>query len=330
MINLLLSCDQSYFRYLYSTVLSAMVSANKETRYTFYVIDNGISEDSKSKLKKLVSDNGNDVNFLDFRNEIENLNLKSSFPLSAFGRLFVGRIPGIRRIIYLDCDMIVMDDLTELWNKELHEHVIGAVQDSVNRFFIDSIGISRNTRYINSGMLLIDVLRWNEYAIEERAIQYIEHMNGTVPHNDQGVINAVCEGKIEILDCRYNLQNPMICFNAKQIQKLAQIDNYYSEAQLEAGRKNPCIIHFTEEFYNRPWCENCTHPYKEQFDKIWSRTEWRGVYDKKKLSRNASIMQWVNQYLPFSCYCLMMRLITVKKKIQTKLHCSVLVRGDNE
>lgn len=81
----------------------------------------------------------------------------NKFPISAYARLFVQDNIKENKVIYLDCDTIVETELTELWDIELEDNWIAGVQDLLPSYLIKAIGMDSNERYINSGVLVINL-----------------------------------------------------------------------------------------------------------------------------------------------------------------------------
>ena len=142
-------------------------------------------------------------------------------------------------------------------------------------------------------------------GIVKKCIDFIYKFNGNPPHNDQGTINAVCAGYIEILPACYNVMPPMFNFTAKQIQNLFKMKMYYTQSELDEAISNPIVVHYTDEFFNRPWFSNCTHPLKQLYLDFKNKSPWKVVPLKyKELSKNCKIQNWV--------YKLMIRFIEYK------------------
>ena len=77
------------------------------------------------------------------------------------------------------------------------------------------VGLKYNDRYINSGVILINLKKWREDNLEKKFIDFINKYNGDVPCADQGTINGVCKNKILIIHPKYNTMTPMFSFSAK-------------------------------------------------------------------------------------------------------------------
>ena len=136
-LNVVYSSDDNYAQHLGASLYS-LLQHNTEYKYIYvYIIDNIISSENKSRLQMIADAFTNaKVVFISFDKWSSLLNLNMMWPisLSAYARLFLGSIieETVERILYLDCDTIVCDSLTELWETDLDKNIIAAVQDTVN------------------------------------------------------------------------------------------------------------------------------------------------------------------------------------------------------
>ena len=228
------------------------------------------------------------------------LKKNNDFPISAYARLFVQDNIKEDKIIYLDCDTIIESNLTNLWNTELKENWIAGVQDSLPGYLKKAVEMRLEEKYINSGVLVINLRKWRENNFKNKVVQYLEKHNNNVIHHDQGIINGLCKGKILYLEPKFNLMPEMIMMSERQIKKLYKMPNFYSEQQLESSRINPVIIHYICKFYNRPWFKECTHPYKSEFLKYYE-----GELKSSSLSIKIKFRKFVFNKLPFPIYCML-------------------------
>ena len=117
----------------------------------------------------------------------------------------------IGRVIYLDCDLVVVDDVLPLWNTDLRGAAVGAVADcdwtagaAENR--LTRLGIPRRHVYVNSGVLVMDLDRWRRERLGERLFRFIEAKGASLAYHDQDALNAVLHSEIALLDRRWNVQ----------------------------------------------------------------------------------------------------------------------------
>jgi len=305
-MNFLLSSDNNYAQHLGVTIYSLLDKNRAVDHICLWIVNNKISSDNKNKLSGLVSQFSNaDIEWIDFGKWEEKLSLNMSWPISvsSYARLFIGSMlpKSVDRIIYMDCDMIVCDDLSGLWNTELGTDMIGAVQDDINDKVKGAVGLQPNDPYFNAGMLLIDLKRWRAEDMEEKCLKFINDRNGQVKHHDQGVLNGLLVNKWMRLPLNYNLMTIHYFFSLRQIKKYFNDHAvFYTKQEIESAKANPVILHFTPSFTSRPWVEGCAHPLKELYKKSLMRTPWRGAkntVDNSKLY--LKIINWRYRNLPY-------------------------------
>ncbi|RAH98334.1 glycosyltransferase family 8 protein [Acuticoccus sediminis] len=178
----------------------------------------------------------------------------------------------VRRVVYLDCDLVVMDDISPLWTADLGANLLAAAPDypRLPEFMSDEhrdgLGIPRDAVYVNSGVLVIDIDRWRAEGMAWTFIDFVRRMGSKLPFFDQDAINAVLAGRITLLDPRWNLQSRMYYTGRKALP-----DDY---AATREARRDPGIIHFTGS--EKPWLFRSRTAKKGVYFKHLEKTAWRG------------------------------------------------------
>ena len=297
--------DTNYVPHMAVSMLSVM-KTNVGLKVHFCVLDNHIADNEKRKLTLLCEKYESKIEFIDIDKYIENANLKTTFNQTAFARLFISNIVNVNKALYLDCDTIVCGSLRPLFELDLKDNLIAAVQDTVSSKLRTAVGLQYDEPYINSGVLLMNLELWRQVCIEEQFISCIKKFDGNVPHNDQGILNAVCHARTHILDPKYNMQDTMMFYTADQLKQLFDMPTYYHDAELEAAKKSPMIIHYTEAHYGRPWFTDSNHPYRDKYLNYRKELEqnWTMPNEKTKMKKQLKrkIKQCLYKALPFSCY----------------------------
>ena len=205
-LYVLYSTDQNYCMHLGISLTSLLENNKKFNNIIIYIIEKDIDDKNKSILLDIVNKYNRKIKFISF-NKVENrikIDLTNSKSKSIYARLFISNLipESVEKILYLDCDTIVDKSLYELWNLDIEDCYVAGVQDIVPNKYKDMIGMSESDKYINSGVLLINLRLWRKITIEDKFLKFIELHNGEVPHHDQGIINGVCKGKISILNMK--------------------------------------------------------------------------------------------------------------------------------
>lgn len=274
MINICLSCDEKYTKYAGVVIASILANAKQEDDLYFYILDGNITEESKNKILSLKKIKNctikflyvNDKEFEDYKN-IPNHDYIS---ISTYYRLKLATLlPDVDKIIYLDCDVIVRDSLQELYNIDLKDNIYGGVLD------ID-VSLRNNPKYVNAGVLLMDLSKVRHYNIEKQFVEYAKNNWQYIQLGDQGVINDVLQDKILTIPKKYNVQSE--CFIKRS-----------------SFTKIPVIIHFVGG--KKPWHFASWSFHKDLYFKYLQLTPWKVSGIKlllywKLLNKIASFTTW--------------------------------------
>jgi lipopolysaccharide biosynthesis glycosyltransferase len=180
------------------------------------------------------------------------------FPPEAACPLLLDKLlPGdLKRVVFLDADTLVLDDVTELATIDLESHPFGAVVDGA----IPTCGSPRgvpdwNARrvpadapYFNAGVLVIDLAAWRAAEVGERALEYVGATAASKGLLHQEGLNAVCWNAWTPLPPRWNVPG-------------------------FAGRpfgppipERPAIIHFAGRF--KPWRSTVGGAFAERYREV--------------------------------------------------------------
>lgn len=308
MINVLYSFDNNYFRHAFISMIS-LKKQNENVR--LYLITKDLDEQNKNKLIKTFGIFN--LKFIDNDLILKNIEIKTSskYPISAYSRLFIEDYIDEEKIIYIDCDTIVNGSIKELFDIDLRDFYVGAVQDTPRFYSLEEIGLNHNSRYVNSGVLLINLKLWKQNCIKKKFINYIDKFFGCVPHEDQGIINGVLSDKIMIVDPKFNVMPQFFYLSSKRIKKLCKINNFYDDELLYQACKEPVIIHYLGLFYGRPWTRNCTHPYKEKYVCISEQLGFKII--DGDINFKTKLQKFWYFHFPFFSYCILEDFLDIKR-----------------
>ncbi len=289
------SADDNYAKYLGISMLSLFLSNKDFAAIQVFVLDCGIGDGNKEKLRSLAKEYKRNIEFRSMERAVSGLELTMGarkISIASYARLFLSSIipKEYDRVLYLDCDTIVLDSLLMLWNFELQDYLVAGVRDTVDSFFLKKIGLKGEDYYINAGILLINLAEWREKHMEQRFMEVIKSFGGKVPHHDQGTINAACSNMKLIVSPRYNVTSNIYSFSAKTIKNIYFMESFYSQQELDEAKSNPAILHFTTGLVGRPWEEKCSHPRKDAYYRVAQLSPWKNdplLPDSRKFSVKA-------------------------------------------
>ena len=270
-IHIAYATDDNYAQHVGISILSLYLHTSLSSRLKVYVICNKLSLTNKQKLLEIARRFDSNLTFIDcdelselLPSDVNTANLS----LSTYCRLFSAELlpKYINKLLYLDCDTLINEDISKLYDWDLGDALVGGIEDTMYKEMKTSIFLNEDSSYINAGVLLIDLDKWRKAHIVKEFIAFINKFNGNVPHLDQGVINGVLKNKIEILPLKYNVQAPIFAFhNYTDMLNFFSMYHYYSRDEVLDAKRNPVIIHYTSFFLERPWFKFCIHPLKDKY-----------------------------------------------------------------
>ena len=218
-IPIFFSTDDKYAPYLDVALLSMLNNASKEYEYRIIVLNTGISESNAEKLKRHEAP-GVSVELIDISRDVEKIRSRLKnvyhFSLVTYYRLFIASLfPQYDKVLYLDCDIVVLGDVSELYSIDLGDNILGAAPErfvqSTNEFrrYADvALGVDPDT-YFNAGVLVMNLKEFRESRIEEKFIDLITKYDFDLLDPDQAYLNYLCRDKICIIPCSWN-KEPII------------------------------------------------------------------------------------------------------------------------
>ena len=177
LIPIFFACNDAYVPYLDVAITSLQAHANKSTDYSITVLKTDITEENQKKLKTHESDNLK-ISFFDVQDILKPIEktLPDMFyyTLAAYYRLFIeSMFPQFKKILYLDCDIVVLGDVSKLWEIDLKDNMLAGVVEGFiastkefREYAQKAVGVNPD-RYINSGILSINLEKFRENKIEE-------------------------------------------------------------------------------------------------------------------------------------------------------------------
>ena len=227
-IPIFFSTDDNYMPYLDVALRSLIANASKDYNYRIIVLNTGLSPDNIANVR-LNEREGFAINFIDISENVKNIKSHFKnvyhFSIVTYYRLFIASLfPQYDKIIYLDCDLVVLGDISELYNTELGDNILGAVPDQYvcntrefRTYAKKAIGVNPDT-YFNAGVLVISLEKFRKNDIENKFIKLITEYDFDLLDPDQAYLNYLCFEKTHILPSGWNKSpTESICEGNKNI-----------------------------------------------------------------------------------------------------------------
>ena len=243
-IHIALTFDDNFWAPAYALMRSICLSSRRRADMVFHLLHMPLTAAHLTDLKAIEREFGatliwyNLADNAEFDGFVAGLPTSTQWPKVVYGRLLLGRLlpDTVRRVIYLDCDMMVRDPIEELYDIDLGGLPLGAVRDSVHPFIVGKRDMAQNRDlfdyadpYFNSGMLLIDLAAWRviDMQAQIRALA-ARGILGRL-YYDQDMLNLIFKDRWLALNWRWNT-----------------IDAHAAHEGM-----NPAILHYTRKA--KPW-----------------------------------------------------------------------------
>lgn len=258
--NVVLAADNGYVQHLVATISSMLENTQHAQSIIINIIDGGISEPNKDFLSQLTDRYSARIQFLKIKRELlKDVVVNGHITEATYYRILIPALfdDAIEKVIYLDCDLLVRQDIYELWNTDIGDCAIGAVRvNEYNRH--EQLGISNDSKYFNAGVLLINLTKWRKSKVAEQVLQFITKYPERLKMWDQDALNAVLCNDWQEIDYIWNLRSQVFNLSYKEA-------GFESMVAFEDAKNNPAIVHFTTA--SKPWHYLNNHPYKEEYFK---------------------------------------------------------------
>jgi lipopolysaccharide biosynthesis glycosyltransferase len=269
-ISVLFCCDPGYYQHL-AVALVSLLENNRNNLLDIHLISSGKDPAKEARLAASTSRYNNFTLKIYYFNieDVETWHTSYHIRGEAYIRLFAPSILSRRleKILYLDVDLVVIGDLSDLWETDLGNYALAAAPDPFGESRRGPLGIPDDACYVNSGVLLLNLAKWRSDNLSARLADYIEQEGSNLLFHDQDAINAVLHPAIKPLSYRWNYQAKML--RPPRFTSLSD-----RAAILEAGR-SPAIIHYTSA--RKPWLFVMAMPAKQLYRRYLAMTEWRSA-----------------------------------------------------
>jgi len=259
-ISIAVACDNHYLIMLAALLKSIEVNHNSSEHIDVWIIEDDIKKKNKIKLESSLDPVKFTLIWICQNSVIpKDIHLpfdKNTYPLNIYMRLFIPYfIPDeLKKVLYLDVDMIFTRDISELWNTNIDNHIAAAVTDSTCVYIKNNIqnykelNLPGDAKYFNSGLLLMNIDRWKEHEITLKVIKTIDQNREYTQFSDQYGLNVIL---------------------VNQWLELDPLWNYYADGK----HPLPFNIHF---FHRKPFYKSYFNSliYRDIFYSYLNQTKW--------------------------------------------------------
>lgn len=272
--------DSNYVRCT-GVAITSICKNNPDCTFVFHIIASELHEKHLEKLEILAKDNLVDIHiYIIDTTRFKELPTQEYFPISMYYRLILPLILQKGTILYLDADIICLQNIEEIFQTSLEKFSIAAVLD------IETTGEKRSyalnlpiNTYFNSGVLLIDVDQWNQENALGKLMDILSNKDIELQYPDQDALNVVFQGKVHYLPAKWN--------------RIAIVN----QSDIKTKLRETKLLHFTA--HPKPWSivwKYSAHELLKDIYRVYEdQSPWRG--EPLLLPSNYKQMKWYAQGL---------------------------------
>ena len=224
------------------------------SRLKIYVLNKDIPQEWFSRLRMYIQEMGGDLIDCKLIGPQFQMNWSNKLPHinhMTFARYYIPDFVTEDKVLYLDSDLLVTDDLEELFELDLGENYLAATRSC----FSAGVGF-------NAGVLLINNKKWQTENIRQKLIDLTEKEHENVGEGDQSILNILFQNSCYQLEDTYNFQ---IGFDAGAAEK-----NHAFVFEIPLTPL-PKILHYISP--DKPWKQFSVGRLREEWWK-YSFMEW--------------------------------------------------------
>lgn len=253
-----------------AVTIASLLKNNARHRFRLIAVLNERDADAERKIRRTVELFGNaEIEFKSFSSEsFAHFRVDRHITVASYLRLFMTQFldPDMGKVLYLDSDLIIRDDIGDLWNTDVSRYFLAAVPDPYSDNHVN-LGFREDERCFNAGVLLVNLTKWREADVVPTFVRYVEENSSILRYHDQCTLNAVLRGQVLSLPYRWN-------FAARNADLPASALGMTKDEFL-ALRAQPSIVHYTTNV--KPWLYLLEPHYKRLYYEYLALTPWRGV-----------------------------------------------------
>ncbi len=261
-VPVVFAADDAYVPMLTTALYSLLKNASPNYFYDIVVLESGISREHKTQMQNFFSQFSNaTLRFAQVSGMIDCYNLKTSnahISTETYYRFLIQQVmPSYNKVIYLDCDLVVLGDISKLWEIDLKDNLVAAARDAdflgnLNKSDGNRMRYAKNVLhmhnpygYFQAGVLVLNLEQmralysfeqWLEYATEPKYL-----------YDDQDILNKHCEGRVLYINNAWNVMNNC----GGRIQNVCSFAPAKVYEEYLAAYENPLIMHFAG--FEKPW-----------------------------------------------------------------------------
>lgn len=261
-IAVALASNNYFAPYLATTIESMIENASRNYNYDIIILSGDMLPVNRKHLMQMIEGRENfSIRFLNPSALVDgyDLNVRGHFSIETYYRLVLPELlPDYHKILYLDCDLVVEEDIAALYNEEITGYMLAAARDAdtaglYNGFepkkkeYTDKVlRLKHPYEYFQAGVLLFNLDAFRKAFTTKEILKFAAKEKWQLL--DQDVLNKLCEGRVKYIDMAWNV---MVDFGYVRINQIIRLAPQWLNKMYMEARKDPKVIHYAGP--EKPW-----------------------------------------------------------------------------
>ena len=214
-IPIFFASDNNYAPYLAVAIKSLLSNASPDYFYKIHILTTNLDKDLCIKLKNLETSNSK-IEIVSLAEEIEHIknrfHLRDYYSIETYYRFFIADMfPQYDKVLYLDCDITVLGDISNLYLTNISNFLVGAAQEQVMQHYkvfgdyVEKVLDIKVKNYFSAGVLLINTKLFRVYNIQMKFFKLMSEFKFRVTQ-DEDYLNVLCKDRVKKISIGWNKQ----------------------------------------------------------------------------------------------------------------------------
>lgn len=306
-MNIMYQSSCTFAKVMSVSIYSLLSNNLNADNIHIYVIDCGIYQEDKKYIEEVVTSFGRNITFVSMDN-VKDFLETNKIPqwggsYATYYKLFFSLDPQMKdldKILYIDSDTIVCDELDDLYNTKLDDSAVGMVCSAMTK----RIKQFYNTEHwYNAGVILFNLEHWRKHNLVEKIKDFIINYGeyGSVI-GDESVINILLKDSIKKLPLKCNYESSWYLWgwNQSLFEKLGFEETAdYTADELKGAKAKPIIAHYMDLTTGRPWDKFNDNPWRKEYKHYCNNLQANKISPEPPMGKGKIPVRIITRFIPF-------------------------------
>lgn len=193
--NITCNTDNNYAQHC-CAMLCSLFDNNKDHSIIVHVLTKNLSEINKTAIHKLGKKYAQNIIFHEVDETIlEGVQFRKKRPLTkaAYYRILLPTIlsQDIDKVLYIDCDMIILSNISDLFKINISSYSLAACKDVMpyNSIHRKQLNFEMSDSSFCSGIMMINLKYWRDNNSQEKLLEFAKKPRNPIFLHDQDALN---------------------------------------------------------------------------------------------------------------------------------------------